>query len=315
MSFQMCTSAHVLLFAFAALVLSISAETPDPAAVVPEADFVDTGLNGAEKRLEAEWNGTGMQKTALKNMQAFPLMSAKPTGEGASRNWFRWTGKIAGPTGTPYAGHQFNLVMNFPKDYPFRAPRVTFSEPIYHPNINAAGRVQVNILGKGWNPGKDIEAVLEALIELLSHPVTNDCHRLEESEELVQSEAESFDATDKPVNYEVKALTGSQWSVPAPVGPFTTVGVFKAAFKKKSGYKTPDSELLLICNGKNMPDDSKPLVAYNCIPGSRIMLVIKGHVQNCINPKAGNTYLHDRGEFNVKAKFQADKLPKCTDCQ
>ncbi|EDV19582.1 uncharacterized protein TRIADDRAFT_33263, partial [Trichoplax adhaerens] len=55
-------------------------------------------------------------------------------------------GTIMGSTDTPYQGGAFFLTIQFPPDYPFKPPKVTFVTRIYHPNINSNGSICLDIL-------------------------------------------------------------------------------------------------------------------------------------------------------------------------
>ena len=49
---------------------------------------------------------------------------------------------INGPEESPYAGGNFQLMLNIPQNYPFEPPKAQFITPVYHPNIDSEGRVR-----------------------------------------------------------------------------------------------------------------------------------------------------------------------------
>ena len=54
---------------------------------------------------------------------------------------------LFGPEGTPYENGRFKVRIDFPDDYPFSPPDVTFISKIFHPNIAAySGKVCIDIL-------------------------------------------------------------------------------------------------------------------------------------------------------------------------
>ena len=99
-----------------------------------------------------------------------PGFSAGPIGD----NMFKWEAIIVGPSGTPYHGGMFKLNIEFPKDYPYKGPKVTFDTPIYHCNINRAGQICLDILKDKWSPVLTIGKVLLSICSLLSDPNPDD---------------------------------------------------------------------------------------------------------------------------------------------
>jgi ubiquitin-conjugating enzyme E2 D/E len=81
---------------------------------------------------------------------------------------YKWTATLLGPDDTPYAGGVFNLVIQFPTDYPFKPPKVAFTTKIYHPNINAQGGICLDILKDQWSPALGIAKVLLSISSLLA---------------------------------------------------------------------------------------------------------------------------------------------------
>ena len=57
-------------------------------------------------------------------------------------------------------------------------PKIRFVTPVYHPNIDAEGRICLDILNpppKGaWKPSLNISTVLSSIAQLLSYPNPDD---------------------------------------------------------------------------------------------------------------------------------------------
>ena len=79
-----------------------------------------------------------------------------------------------GPEDSPYAGGVFFLNINFPSDYPFKAPKIMFITRIYHPNINSNGSICLSILKEEWSPALTISKVLLSISSLLTEPNPDD---------------------------------------------------------------------------------------------------------------------------------------------
>ena len=81
---------------------------------------------------------------------------------------FHWEAMIFGPEDSPYHGGVFHLTINFPSEYPFKPPIITFRTKIFHPNINAAGGICLDILKSQWSPALGISKVLLSILSLLT---------------------------------------------------------------------------------------------------------------------------------------------------
>jgi ubiquitin-conjugating enzyme E2 D/E len=87
---------------------------------------------------------------------------------------FHWKATIMGPEGTPYHGGIFNLSIFFSPEYPFKSPKINFQTKIYHPNINSAGQICLDILKNEWSPALTISKVLLSICSLLNDPNPDD---------------------------------------------------------------------------------------------------------------------------------------------
>ena len=89
-------------------------------------------------------------------------------------NIFNWTATISGPNESPYEDGIFLLSITFPKEYPFKPPKITFKTKIYHPNINEAGSICLDILNNQWSPALTIYKTLLSISSLLTDPNPDD---------------------------------------------------------------------------------------------------------------------------------------------
>ncbi|KAJ3436523.1 ubiquitin-conjugating enzyme e2 e3 [Anaeramoeba flamelloides] len=96
--------------------------------------------------------------------------SAGPKGN----DLYKWSGSIMGPDESPYEGGIFFLDITFPKEYPFKPPKVIFTTKIYHCNINSKGQICLDILKDNWSPALTISKVLLSISSLLTEPNPDD---------------------------------------------------------------------------------------------------------------------------------------------
>jgi len=115
--------------------------------------------NNVSKRLQKEL--MEMMMSPSPGVAAFP---------GSDGNLMNWTATIEGPDGTPYECMTFKLSLKFPSNYPYSPPEVLFTTPMYHPNVDMAGRICLDILKDKWAPVLNVQSVLVSLQSLLGEP-------------------------------------------------------------------------------------------------------------------------------------------------
>ena len=114
------------------------------------------------KRINSELKE--MNESAPGNCSAGPI----------SDDIFKWQATIMGPEGSPYHNGVFYLRIEFPADYPFKPPKITFITKIYHCNINSAGSICLDILKEQWSPALTISKVLLSICSLMDDQNPND---------------------------------------------------------------------------------------------------------------------------------------------
>jgi ubiquitin-conjugating enzyme E2 D/E len=70
-----------------------------------------------------------------------------------------WHATVLGPAGSPYEGGTFHIEIKFSNAFPFKAPQFIFKTKIYHCNINAEGKICLNLLSDQWSPSLTIPTV------------------------------------------------------------------------------------------------------------------------------------------------------------
>ncbi|XP_067864842.1 ubiquitin-conjugating enzyme E2 L3-like isoform X2 [Heterodontus francisci] len=101
----------------------------------------------------------------------------------ADENIFFWQVLIL-PQQPPYDKGAFRIHINYPADYPFKPPKVTFKTQIYHPNIDEKGQVCLPIISaENWKPATKTMQVIESLVNLIDNPEPEHPLRIELAEE------------------------------------------------------------------------------------------------------------------------------------
>ena len=129
-----------------------------------------------------QWRGMSAQRASRLKKELERLRRDPPHGVTC---WPKDDGRVdclqaqlLGAEGTPYEGGVFSLDIRIPERYPFLPPQVQFATPIYHPNVDTAGRICLDVLKSqpqgSWKPAHNLSTILTSIQLLLSEPNPDD---------------------------------------------------------------------------------------------------------------------------------------------
>lgn len=95
---------------------------------------------------------------------------------------YHWEVTLLPPNTSAYHGGHLALRVAVPATYPASPPRLTFTSPVFHPNIDTSGQVAAEVLVGDWNPALMIDTLLRSLLTLLDEPNVRDPLRPEAAE-------------------------------------------------------------------------------------------------------------------------------------
>uniref|UniRef100_A0A914WW25 UBC core domain-containing protein n=1 Tax=Plectus sambesii TaxID=2011161 RepID=A0A914WW25_9BILA len=161
--------------------------------------------SGMEDEVEEKTEtGSKLDQSANSNNEPLPWMRLKkelsdiqkepPAGCSAgpiNDDLFHWQATIQGPQDSPYKDGVFFLTIDFPIDYPFKPPKVLFKTLIYHPNIDKAGNICLDILKSQWSPALTVSKLLLSISSLFCDP-NEDYHLVPEIGQMYVNNREKF---------------------------------------------------------------------------------------------------------------------------
>eukprot|EP01129_Flabellula_baltica_P011164 TRINITY_DN4831_c0_g1_i1.p1 TRINITY_DN4831_c0_g1~~TRINITY_DN4831_c0_g1_i1.p1 ORF type:complete len:176 (-),score=34.50 TRINITY_DN4831_c0_g1_i1:205-732(-) len=100
------------------------------------------------------------------------------------KNFLEWTIYIEGPRDSIFEGGIFEMLMEFPSDYPMSPPALKFVSEFYHPNVYPDGKVCISILhapgsdqfnelelpGERWMPTQTVPSIMLSVMSMLCDP-------------------------------------------------------------------------------------------------------------------------------------------------
>jgi len=127
------------------------------------------------KHNDASQNSMSDGKSVTKRLQSELMQLMMSNASGISGfpegdNLFKWVATVTGAAGTAFEGLTFKLSLKFPSGYPYSPPTVTFDTPCFHPNVDEAGNICLDILKDKWSAIYNIQTILLSIQSLLGEP-------------------------------------------------------------------------------------------------------------------------------------------------
>ena len=105
-------------------------------------------------------------KKELEEFRTEPIYSCGVTvGLINPKDVFKWQITMLGPSDTPYAGGLFFLHAVFPENYPYSAPKIKFTNKMYHLNVDSNGNICISTL-RNWTKDTTMAEVLTLIFAL-----------------------------------------------------------------------------------------------------------------------------------------------------
>jgi len=116
----------------------------------------------ATKRLESEIKSLELE--SISNIIFIPS---------PDNDLFSFTVTITAEEGY-WEGGTVSFRFDVPSNYPFNAPKIKCGERIYHPNVNAEGRVCLSLLREDYSPALSLGHIVQGLLFILYNPNFSD---------------------------------------------------------------------------------------------------------------------------------------------
>ena len=100
----------------------------------------------------------------------------------SENNFYQWNISMFGPINTIFEGALIKASIEFPNEYPNKAPQFKFITHLFHPNVYPDGKVCISILHEGideygyenlserWNPSQSVNSILISILSILLSP-------------------------------------------------------------------------------------------------------------------------------------------------